>query len=111
MIRLLTISSILFLISCHNSPEIEKSRVDTIKRDYQQNKLTEQEYEFLLEAEKDLNKINEVIEVDAVTGPYDVIVKLECEKLSDLTKDLIDNIHSIEGVIDTTTSLAVELKD
>ncbi len=60
---------------------------------------------------KDLNNIDEVIEVDAVTGPYDVIVKLECEKLSDLTKDLIDNIHSIEGVIDTTTSLAVELKD
>ena len=58
-----------------------------------------------------LNDIEEVIEVDAVTGPYDVVTQLECEKLSDLTKDLIDDIHSIDGVVDTTTSLAVELED
>ncbi len=60
---------------------------------------------------KELRDIDEVVVADAVTGPYDIIAQLESEELSSLTKDLIDDIHSIKGVIETTTSLAVDLEE
>jgi len=64
--KLLIISLILFLFSCHNSPKVEKylternQRINKINREHRNKDLTKQEYEFLLEAEKDLKQIKEL---------------------------------------------------
>lgn len=56
-----------------------------------------------------LTNLEGVKTVKAVTGPYDVIAEVKAEDLSMLTKTIVEGIHSIEGVIDTTTAIIVEL--
>jgi DNA-binding Lrp family transcriptional regulator len=47
--------------------------------------------------------------VDAVTGPFDVIVQLEAGDLDMLGKCITEDIQGIAGVQRTTTCLAVSL--
>lgn len=47
--------------------------------------------------------------VDTVTGPYDVIVYLECDDLDELGEALSEGIQAVPGVKRTTTCLAVRL--
>ncbi|HFE64374.1 AsnC family transcriptional regulator [candidate division KSB1 bacterium 4484_188] len=64
------------------------------------------------------NKIKEVVEqvseikgikqVHPVTGPYDAIVFIEAPDMKELGKVILADIHSLDGVIDTTTCLVVE---
>ena len=49
----------------------------------------------------------EVVAVDTVTGPYDVIVQLEAEDLDKLGRCITDGMQRVEGVQRTTTCLAV----
>ncbi|MFQ6088077.1 MAG: Lrp/AsnC family transcriptional regulator [Candidatus Methanofastidiosia archaeon] len=58
---------------------------------------------------EELQKIDGVQRADVVTGPYDAIARIETEDLSDLTKTIVQKIHYIDGVIDTTTAIVVEL--
>lgn len=58
---------------------------------------------------EELQKIDGVQRADVVTGPYDAIARIEAEDLSDLTKTIVQKIHYIDGVIDTTTAIVVEL--
>jgi DNA-binding Lrp family transcriptional regulator len=60
--------------------------------------------EVVLEAEK----IKGVQRVHPVTGPYDAIIFLEAPDMKELGKVVLAEIHSLEGVIDTTTCLVVE---
>jgi DNA-binding Lrp family transcriptional regulator len=50
-----------------------------------------------------------VITVDAVTGPYDVIVQLEADDLDRLGNAITQAIQQVGGVQRTTTCLAVRL--
>ncbi|MBN2367178.1 MAG: Lrp/AsnC ligand binding domain-containing protein [Calditrichaeota bacterium] len=49
-----------------------------------------------------------VKKVNPVTGPYDAIVFLEASDMKELGKVVLAEIHSLDGVIDTTTCLVVE---
>ncbi|MHB8376450.1 MAG: Lrp/AsnC ligand binding domain-containing protein [Dehalococcoidia bacterium] len=50
-----------------------------------------------------------VVAVDTVTGPFDVIVRLEADDLDKLGNAITDGIQRVEGVQRTTTCLAVKL--
>ncbi|NMC58540.1 MAG: Lrp/AsnC family transcriptional regulator [Candidatus Methanofastidiosa archaeon] len=54
-----------------------------------------------------VKKIEGVIEADVITGPYDAIAKIKANDLGELTKTVIQQIHYIEGVIDTTTAIVI----
>ncbi len=50
-----------------------------------------------------------VVSVDAVTGPFDVIVQLESDDLDKLGRAITDAIQVVDGVQRTTTCLVVRL--
>lgn len=51
----------------------------------------------------------DVVSVDAVTGPFDVIALLESDDLDKLGRAITDGIQQVEGVQRTTTCLVVRL--
>ena len=55
-----------------------------------------------------LRKVNGVQEVNAVTGPYDVIVLVEGADLTAVGNLVTNNIHTISGIDRTVTCLAVD---
>ncbi|AHF80893.1 Lrp/AsnC family transcriptional regulator [Thermococcus paralvinellae] len=59
---------------------------------------------------EELKKIPGVTKADAVTGPYDAIIHIEATDLGELTRKILHDIHNIDGVIDTTTAIVVELE-
>ncbi|MBO8175607.1 MAG: Lrp/AsnC ligand binding domain-containing protein [Thermococcus sp.] len=60
---------------------------------------------------EELKKIPGVTKADAVTGPYDAIIHIEAADLGELTRKILHDIHNIDGVIDTTTAIVVELEE
>ncbi|RZN50488.1 Lrp/AsnC family transcriptional regulator [archaeon] len=66
-----------------------------------------------------IGKVHDVVEelksldcvkyIDAVTGPYDVITRIQARDLGELTKTVIQQLHKIDGVIDTTTAIVIDL--
>ncbi|AEC51369.1 AsnC family transcriptional regulator [Pyrococcus sp. NA2] len=60
---------------------------------------------------EELKKIPGVTRADAVTGPYDAIVHIEANDLGELTRKILHDIHNIDGVIDTTTAIVVEIEE
>lgn len=57
----------------------------------------------------EIRTLEEVVEAEAITGPYDMIVYLGVEGLTQLTKTLLHRIESIDGVTETMTLVVVEL--
>jgi DNA-binding Lrp family transcriptional regulator len=51
----------------------------------------------------------QIVSVDTVTGPFDVIAQLEAQDLDNLGNCITDGIQQVEGVQRTTTCLAVRL--
>ena len=54
-----------------------------------------------------LRQLPGVKSVDAVTGPYDVIVVVEGDSLTDIGDLVTSRIHPITGISRTVTCLAV----
>lgn len=50
-----------------------------------------------------------VVSVEAVTGPFDVIILLESDDLDKLGRAITDGIQKVDGVQRTTTCLVVKL--
>ena len=50
-----------------------------------------------------------VTSVDTVTGPYDVIVRVEAPDLDQLGRCITEELQAVAGVQRTTTCLAVSL--
>jgi Lrp/AsnC family transcriptional regulator for asnA, asnC and gidA len=50
-----------------------------------------------------LKESGEVVQVDAVTGPHDIIAVVESQDVSGLGEFIINKIGTIEGVKDTMT--------
>ena len=55
-------------------------------------------------------KVKNVKEANAVTGPYDAILRVEAKDLRELTRTILPKIFNIEGVIDTTTAIVIPTK-
>ena len=51
----------------------------------------------------------QVVSVDAVTGPFDVIALLESDDLDKVGRAITDGIQQVDGVQRTTTCLVVRL--
>ncbi len=56
---------------------------------------------------KSLDSLKSVKSVHIVTGPYDLIVLAEAKDLSTLTNVVMEDIHRIDGVLDTNTAIIV----
>jgi DNA-binding Lrp family transcriptional regulator len=51
-----------------------------------------------------LKKLDHIVELHEVMGPYDIVVEVEVDQLSDIPKVLGEGIRPIDG-IESTTSL------
>jgi DNA-binding Lrp family transcriptional regulator len=56
-----------------------------------------------------LKGVKGVSAVDAVTGPYDIIVIIEAADLNAIGDVVTSRIHTIPGIVRTVTCLAVSL--
>ena len=54
-----------------------------------------------------LNKLDNVVHVDAVTGPYDIISIVSCNDLPSVGELGTNDIHTIQGIVRTVTCLSV----
>ena len=55
-----------------------------------------------------LKKRQVVKDVDRVTGPYDVVAVLEASDINKISDIVTDQIHSLAGVVRTTTCISLE---
>ena len=56
-----------------------------------------------------LKSVNEVVSVDAVTGPYDIIAIVEASDLNAVGDVVTSRVHVVPGIVRTVTCLAVSL--
>ncbi|NOZ55776.1 MAG: Lrp/AsnC family transcriptional regulator [Calditrichaeota bacterium] len=59
------------------------------------------------DVEAELRKVPQVKSAHCVIGPYDVIVFVEGEDLREVESVVVDSIHSVDGVVRTTTCLVI----
>ena len=50
---------------------------------------------------------SQVLQVDRVTGPYDVVAVLEAEDLNEISQIVISAIHTLPGVVRTNTCVSL----
>ena len=55
----------------------------------------------------ELRKIDQMIAVDMVTGPFDIIAVVEADNLVDIGGIVSTKMHRVGGIVKTITSLAV----
>ncbi len=53
-------------------------------------------------------KLPSVKEAKGITGPYDVILRVDANDLKELTREIVSKIYRINGVIDTITAIVIE---
>ena len=56
-----------------------------------------------------IDKINGVVRVDAVTGPYDVVVLGEAHSVDELGRMIVSRIQYVPGITRTVTCSVVNL--
>lgn len=56
-----------------------------------------------------ISKIKYVAELHPLFGEYDLMVKIDATDFSELGKIVIDQIRTIDGVIDTKTLTGIKL--
>ena len=59
-------------------------------------------------AYKTITRIEGVQTIYAVTGPYDLIVKVEAESIEQLNDLVLSRIRSVDGVIKTSTAIVLQ---
>ena len=55
---------------------------------------------------EEMSGFDEVVDVTAVTGDYDVIARLEVDEVDELLKIVAGKVHGLHGVDDTTTCIS-----
>jgi len=55
----------------------------------------------------EVQKIKEVKEAYAVTGDFDLIVKLDVKRVNEASRIILDSIHNLDGVEKTSTSIVL----
>ena len=58
-----------------------------------------------------VKQIENVVEAYTITGPFDIILKIQGEKLESVAKMIVTKIHEIPGVQDTVTYLVIDLDE
>jgi len=58
---------------------------------------------------EDLRKIPDVISVETVTGPYDLVVRIQADHVDLLGKVVVGRIHAVESITRTLTCPIVSL--
>ena len=53
-----------------------------------------------------IKKLNQVIEASSTYGAYDLIIKVQFEKIEELDRFIFDILRPIPGVTDTVTMVA-----
>mgnify|MGYP006206352495 CR=1 FL=1 len=56
---------------------------------------------------KALNSLNDIVNVDAVTGPYDIIAIVNSTDLPSVGDLVTRDIHTIAGIVRTVTCLSL----
>ena len=56
-----------------------------------------------------IRKLEEVVAAEAITGPYDIIVYIGVDGLTQLTRTLLHRIEEVDGVTESMTLVVVEL--
>ena len=56
-----------------------------------------------------IGRLQGVVSVDAVTGPYDAIAIVQGETLNDIGDLVVKKVHPLTGISRTVTCLALEL--
>ena len=54
-----------------------------------------------------LKKLNQTVQVDRVTGPYDIICVIETDSLDSIGNIVRDNIHTMSGVTRTMSCMQI----
>ena len=54
-----------------------------------------------------LNSLNDIVNVDAVTGPYDIIAIVNSTDLTTVGDLVTSDIHTITGIVRTVTCLSL----
>ncbi len=54
-----------------------------------------------------IRKLQRVLSVDAVTGPYDAIAIIQGEALNDIGELIVSKLHSVAGIYRTVTCMAL----
>jgi DNA-binding Lrp family transcriptional regulator len=62
-----------------------------------------------LEVVEEVRRVAGVVDADAVTGPYDVVARLEAADLDLLAKLVVERIQGVEGITRTLTCPVVHL--
>ena len=57
-----------------------------------------------------LNKVKGMQNVDAVTGPYDVIAVVEAPDLNSVGDLVTSKVHTVPGIVRTVTCLSVSVR-
>jgi len=58
---------------------------------------------------KSINDLGGIVQVDGVTGPYDVIARADAVDLDELAKKIVMPIQEVEGVTRTLTCPVLQL--
>ena len=56
-----------------------------------------------------VDRIDDIVSAENVTGPYDVIVRAEAESVDDLGRLVVSKVQLIDGITRTTTCQVVHL--
>ncbi len=54
-----------------------------------------------------IRKLQRVVSVDAVTGPYDAIAIIQGESLNDIGELIVSELHPVNGISRTVTCIAL----
>lgn len=57
----------------------------------------------------EVRRIPGVVAADDVTGPYDVVVRVEAESIDDLGRMVVSRVQMLDGITKTTTMPVVNL--
>jgi DNA-binding Lrp family transcriptional regulator len=63
----------------------------------------------LKEALEKVKRMDEVIEADGITGPFDMVVYVGVDGLTELTDTLLHKIERIDGITESMTLVVIEL--
>jgi DNA-binding Lrp family transcriptional regulator len=58
---------------------------------------------------EELGTLDGVASAEDVTGPYDVVVRVEADSVDELGRMVVDRIQSVDGVTRTMTCLVTHL--
>ncbi len=62
-----------------------------------------------LNVHNDVKQLEMVEDATLLFGDYDLLIKMSSDSMSDIAAAVVENIRSIEGVIDTKTLAGAEL--